>query len=153
MLGGMGGAQGDTLLLLLLSSCPPATIPHFPRTARCTLGMGGSQSPESCALQGCRVAGTHPTEYCKARGKEKEGRGTCDPTFLALNLLLSVPPTCWERECLPCLIHIQAAAGVSCTQQGPAALGARWSPLGAVPILTALHPCTSSPCLCLPLSL
>lgn len=121
------GTQGDTLLLLLsLCLLPPSHISHGSRAA--PWERMGPRAVPAAAASPCRAAegfGRNPTEHYKVRGKEKEGRGICAPTFLAANLLLSIPPACWEREreCLPCFTHIWLLVVLHAPKQGPAALG------------------------------
>lgn len=137
---GRGGLRGTPF-----SSCsfplallPPSLVSHGSRAApweradpKALRAVPGAAASLYRAAEGL---GTNPIKYYKVRGKEKEGRDICAPTCLALNLLLSVPPACWERERehLPCSTRILAAGGASCThstgRDRAPALGARWSP-------------------------
>lgn len=94
--------------------------------------------------------GRNPTECWKVRGK-----GICAPTFLALNLLRSVPPACWEREreCHPCftpiLVLVVLHAPGRAQQHWEGSCPALGAPSGVVPLLS--HAILPLP-LCLPLS-
>lgn len=137
---------------------PPAPFP-LPSCHRPTFPTDRtlhSGSPVSCAwscslpVQGCRGTGESPHRMLGSQGQRK-GRGrhlsshipsaepasSCSSGLLEKGMRMSSlfhpHPGCWR-----CFMHPAGPTGTG--REGAPALGARWSPLGVVPFLKALHP-------------
>lgn len=100
---GMGGLRGIPFspCSFPLALLPPSNVSHGS-----ALHSGSVWVPKPCEL--CLVLpphaeglGRNPTEYYGVRGKEKDGRGICAPTFLTCFFLLLQPAGIGNENVFP----------------------------------------------------